>query len=463
MAYGTRGRARGNAHQDTVRLTGVRAAGAARGRRTWLERVADGAITFPVVVGVIHLVIVQLAASLGFRYGNSFVTSAPYNQECAGNPDFPACSLEAPLGGLTQDIVGPFRLWDGLWYKLIAQEGYGFRDALAAFWPLYPWSMRAVHDLFGISYDLAGYLISNISFVVALILLYRLISIDFDDVVARRTLWAIALFPTSFFFSAVYTESLFLMLAVGALLAARRGNWWVAGLVGLLAALTRSYGVLLLVPFAVLFLQQFRFNVVRWLPNAIPAALPALGPIIFGWRLANIDESWGKFWAFKDVQEQWARRSEMPWDTLRWAFSNSPHGEELGVRAGADWSWIGDLFDNLGWDTLTSGVFRERVGNSDTLELLATLLFLGLAVIGLKMLPLYQSAFLIPGLVIPLFQPSGVHILMSMPRFGLTLFPLFVVMALLLRQRRIVLPVAAVSTVLLVLLTMQFANWYWVS
>ncbi|MGH2531897.1 MAG: mannosyltransferase family protein [Thermomicrobiales bacterium] len=463
MAYGTRGRARGNAHQDTVRLTGVRATGAARGRRTWLERVADGAISFPVVVGIIHLVIVQFAASLAFRYGTSFRTSAPYNSECAGNPDLPACGLEAPLGGLTQEIVGPFRLWDGLWYKLIAQEGYSFRDALAAFWPLYPWSMRGVHDLFGISYDLAGYLISNVSFVVALVLLYQLISVDFDEVIAKRTLWAIALFPTSFFFSAVYTESLFLMLAVGALLAARRGNWWVAGIMGLLAALTRSYGVLLLVPFAILFLQQYRFNVPRWLPNAIPAALPAIGPIIFGWRLASLDREWADFWLFKDVQEQWARRSAMPWETLSWAFSNSPHGEELGVRAGADWSWVGNLFGNLGWDTLTSGVFREQVGNSDTLELVATLLFLALAVIGLKMLPLYQSAFLIPGLVIPLFQPSGVHVLMSMPRFGLTLFPLFVVMALLLRQRRIALPVAAVSTVLLILLTMQFANWYWVS
>jgi hypothetical protein len=463
MAYGTRGRARGNAHQDTVRLSGVRATGAARGRLTWLERILDGAISFPVVVGVIHLLIVQVAASLAFRFGTSYSTSAPYNVECANNPNLPQCSLEAPLGGLTQDIVGPFRLWDGLWYKLIAQEGYGFRDALAAFWPLYPWSMRVAHELLGISYDLAGYLISNISFIIALILLYRLVSEDFEQEVARRTLWAIALFPTSFFFSAVYTESLFLMLAVGALLAARRGNWWVAGIVGLLAAITRSYGVLLLVPFAILFLQQYRFNVLRWFPNAIPAALPALGPIIFGWRLASLDQPWADFWLFKDVQEQWARRSAMPWETLQWSFSNSPHGEELGVRAGADWSWVGDLFDSFSWETFTSSAFRERVGNSDTLELVATLLFLGLAVIGLKVLPLYMSAFLIPGLVIPLFQPSGVHVLMSMPRFGLTLFPIFVVMALLSRNRRVALPVAAVSTVMLVLLTMQFANWYWVS
>jgi hypothetical protein len=63
-----------------------------------------------------------------------------------------------------------------------------------------------------------------------------------------------------------------------------------------------------------------------------------------------------------------------------------------------------------------------------------------------------------------LFQPSSVHALMSMPRFGLTIFPLFVVMALLLRGRAwLGVPLALVSTALLVLLTIQFSTWYWVS
>ncbi|MBA3643741.1 MAG: hypothetical protein H0W59_06710, partial [Chloroflexia bacterium] len=87
---------------------------------------------------------------------------------------------------------------------------------------------------------------------------------------------------------------------------------------------------------------------------------------------------------------------------------------------------------------------------------------LALALLGLRALPLYQTAFLLPGLIIPLYQPSQVHALMSIPRFGLTLFPLFVVLALIVKGRlaAVALPL---STLLLVILTIQFTHWYWVS
>ena len=64
-----------------------------------------------------------------------------------------------------------------------------------------------------------------------------------------------------------------------------------------------------------------------------------------------------------------------------------------------------------------------------------TVLFLGLAVIGLKLLPVYQTLWILPGLLIPLLQPSEVHALMSMPRFVLVLFPLFIVLGTLLQPR----------------------------
>jgi hypothetical protein len=103
------------------------------------------------------------------------------------------------------------------------------------------------------------------------------------------------------------------------------------------------------------------------------------------------------------------------------------------------------------------------VANSDTLELVCTLLFFVLALVGLKVLPLYQTVYLWPGLLVPLFQPSSVHALMSMPRFGLTLFPLFAAIGYLVAGRRIAPFLAVASAALLILLTVQFSQWYWVS
>jgi hypothetical protein len=103
------------------------------------------------------------------------------------------------------------------------------------------------------------------------------------------------------------------------------------------------------------------------------------------------------------------------------------------------------------------------IANSDLLELAVTVLALVLAVIGLFKLPHYISAWVWPGLLIPLLQPSEVHALMSMPRFVLVLFPLFIVLGIVTRPRIIQIPAVILSVTLLVLLTTQFALWYWVS
>ena len=286
----------------------------------------------------------------------------------------------------------------------------------------------------GLEPEVIGYLFTHMCFAGALIALYKLVQIDFSQAIARRSLWAIALFPTAFFFSAVYTEAPFLLFAVVTLLCARRGQWLAAGLVGLLAALTRSQGVMLLAPMAVLFLQQYRFEIRRWFPNGLFAALPALGPVIFGLILESSGQTWR---SFIDVQGEWNRASAHPIKT----FICATQGCELDVHQygevrtyaarGAEWEWFRTLWNDLSWTTLTSQTWRNQVANSDTLELAATVFALGLAIYGLFKLPWWMSAYIWPPLIVPLFQPSSVHPLMSMPRFIIVLFPLFVVLGLL--------------------------------
>ncbi len=401
---------------------------------------------FPLLVFVVHWLLTQVPASLAFLLGTPNAPSPPYGR------------MPVPLAGIAHVIVEPMRQWDGLWYRMIALDGYAgpTESARAAFWPLYPWLMAAGHRLTGLAPETVGYLISNIAFAVALLLLYRLVALDFGAAIARGTLWALALFPTSLFFTAVYTESLFLLLAVAALLGARTDHWLLAGVAGALAALTRSYGVFLVVPFALLLWQRHRFDLRRWFPAAIPAAFPVLGPAIFAWFLQQTQGNWR---AFIDVQDQWNRYQAMPWQTLHCAIWSC---FDLGGEPdGATWGWVGAFLHNPA--VATTNAWRIDVANSDTLELVVTVLFLALAVLGLRLLPAWQSGYVLPGLLIPLFSPSSVHALMSMPRFVLPLFPLFTVLAILLRSPKLAIPVAVISSLLLALLSVQFALWYWVS
>ncbi len=434
--------------------------------------------TYPLVVGLAHFLIVQITAALALIYGT--VRDDPGNRVAGALESAPQYYKNNPAGpadlnGLIRLLVEPLRSWDGLWYSQIADLGYGsFPTANPAFWPVFPWLMEGGARLTGQPVEVVGWVLSNLFFVVALGFVYALVRLDFPERIARITLWALALFPMALFFSAVYTESLFLMLAAGALYFARTRAWALAGILGLLAALSRSNGVMLLLPFAVLFIQQYGWSPRRWLTtglaSAVFAILPILGPVLFYVYLNAEDiPQTPTNPAFVEVQQQWYRFSALPWETFQCAVSSCTGPDDHEYMQpnypviGADWSWVRSLIDDPSWGHLTSFEFRDAFAQSDTVELVSLLLFLGLAIIGLRTLPLYQTAYLLPPLLFPLFQPGGVHPLMSIPRFGIVLFPLFIVLAILLQRRGPLITYSVISGALLVLFTIQFTHWYWVS
>ncbi|HLN46747.1 MAG TPA: mannosyltransferase family protein, partial [Magnetospirillaceae bacterium] len=145
----------------------------------------------------------------------------------------------SPQHGLALDV---WSRWDAQHYLDIAQIGYHGKDI--AFFPLYPLLIHLVGKLLGDDL-IAGLLISNVAFLVALAYLYALTKKEFgDDTTAFHAVFYTAIFPTAIFFSAIYTESLFLALTVASVYYARRGNFITSGLVGALAALTRVEGIL---------------------------------------------------------------------------------------------------------------------------------------------------------------------------------------------------------------------------
>lgn len=437
-------------------------------RRATRASVVD-TLRFPLLVWVLHFLLTQIPASLAYRFGEirSVERINGIIEQQDGQLSSAYQMVRPPLGGMAHWLVEPFRNWDGTWYALVAERSYSpDMSATAAFFPLYPWLMDWGSRLTGWSVETVGYLVSNLAFAGALIVLYKLVRIDFDDRVARWTLVALAVFPTAFFFSAIYTESLFLLVSVTCLWAARRNDWLLAAIMGFLAAMTRSAGIMLLAPLAVLFIQQHGWDLRRWFPKALLALIPPLGLVVFGWFLTTKDL---RFLDWQAQQWQWNRFSATPWRTFDCALNGCVAnvrgfgGPYVDTVDPVNFGWIGDLFRNLNWAYITSSEFRYTVGQSQVLDLLVTVAAIALILIGLKKVPLYYTAWVVPPMIVPLLAPSSVFPLMSMPRFVLPLFPLFVVAVLLIKDRRVGIVLASISAVLLVLLTMQFALWYWVA
>jgi mannosyltransferase PIG-V len=349
---------------------------------------------------------------------------------------------------LAEPLLSPLARWDAAWYLRIAESGYGGSEVRAAFFPLYPLLVRAVAAPFGASPGallVAAYVVSLAAFFGALVLLHRLVSLELGRTLAQPALLLLAVFPAAVFFGAPYSESLFLLLAVGAFYAARTGRWAWAGAATAGAAATRSAGVLLLLPLAMLWwsTRPRRVRDAAWLLLA-PLGLAAYAVFL---GLAE-----GDAWRFLDVQDAWSR--------------------ELTVPLAGAWDGLGAAVD--GARQLLSGqtevvYFEQAAGDpyriaAINLMLFGSLVFALVACAGcLRRLPKAYGAWVAASLVLPLTFPVKPQPLMSLPRFLAVLFPIFMWLALWSEERRATARVAAVSALGLGLFTAQFASWHWIS
>jgi hypothetical protein len=142
--------------------------------------------------------------------------------------------------------------WDCGWYLGIAERGYSplFPDdqqygaSPFAFFPVYPMLMEAVHRLSGISRTSAGVVVSNLAFLVALIYLFRYtLLLGFSATTGLLAVAILCFVPQSFIFSAVYTESLFVLLLAAAMYHLRTGHFLLAGVLAAILSAVRANGV----------------------------------------------------------------------------------------------------------------------------------------------------------------------------------------------------------------------------
>ena len=290
-------------------------------------------------------------------------------------------------------------VWDSGWYLHIAQHGYSsaisslpgtFGQASYAFFPLYPLLMHLVGVALG-NYFIAGLVISNLCLLFAAWYLYGLTVMDEGEQVAGRAVKYLFLFPVAFIFSGVFSESLFLALALASLFYAKNQRWWLAGILGGLCALTRSVGVLLLVPLGVEFYLQYRWGIGAWLKLGWPLLLVPLGLTIFGFYNQLLT---GNFFSFLSIQSAWHRQPVNPLRLIYGAvLARDPYN-------------------------LFSAIFA--------------LICLAIIIAYYKKIRLSYWLFALLVIVLPMF--SGLE---SLPRYTLAAFPLFIVFAKMTKRPKI--------------------------
>ena len=344
-------------------------------------------------------------------------------------PGWPAPEAEHGLG----NVGTSSERWDALWFLRIAEDGYREDDESAAFFPLYPTVVRGVSTIIGGHPLAAAIIVSNAAFLVALVVVYLLTLVEFDERTARRATLYMAVWPTAFFFLAPYSESLFLALAAGAVLCARTGRWVPAAVLGALAAATRSIGIVLVAVLAIEAVSQFRETRGAGVRDLVPrlglSAVVSAGLLAYlaFWKVFS-----GDWLAPIREQEVWQRDFSFPVATLidgtRAAF------EFIGVTAGG--------YPLLDWLVVIPS------------------LALGLWV-ALRTRPAY-GVYTWASLLLPLTFIFGARPFMSLPRFTVVIWPLFWALARAAQKWDAHHAIVACSAVGLGVFTTLFVNWYWI-
>ena len=320
--------------------------------------------------------------------------------------------------GLAFKLVGVWERWDACWYARIATFGYT-PDGSTAFFPLFP-ALERILALGGPHVVVAGMLIGLVATVFALWGLYRIAARDHGDAVARRAMLVLAVFPTAFFLLAPFSEATFLALSVWTIERARhRGGWPSAMALATLAGLARPVGGVLALPLAWLAWRELR-DARRaadgmWPVLAVIAApLSALLYVIYSARVVGR--------SMFDASSEWTGSAfHPPWDLVPAA---------------------------LGW--------IDRTG--DPLQALQLAMLVGSAalfIVGLRRIPAELSLFAAPQiyLVWSRILPTP---LTSIGRYLLVVFPIFIVLALLLGERRLRWSFVILSLLLLGALANEF-------
>ena len=329
------------------------------------------------------------------------------------------------------NFIEAFSQWDGAWYLSIATGGYqwpGSPDVQSnvVFFPLYPLLGRMVGWLVADA-RWGLFIVSNVSFAFYLYFLYKLTCHDLDQLSASRAVLYAAIFPLSFIFSCLYSESTSFAFAIAAFYYARVGKWHLAIPLGILTTLTRLAGLAILLPLAYEYLRQRGLRPQALLLALIPGG--TAGFALYMWMLT------GSPLAFASTQKAWFRSFAFPWQTLSRGF------------------------ERVRWP------ISHYVTAIAIVDFASIVLFLGLTLLVFKYLPAAYWLYCVPILLLSLsttIDPTKAPPTGSIPRFLMALFPCFMVLGKIGKNRYLDQAIRATFAVLLGIISIYFFSHFWV-
>ncbi len=342
-------------------------------------------------------------------------------------------------------FLAPWYRWDTVHYLDIAQNGYS-RAFLTVWPPLYSWLVHLV-SLTGIAPMTAAILISNLCAIGALVLLCRMAG-DLMENAGNRAVFFLAIFPTAFFLVAAYSEPLFILLVAGSLWKSRQRSLWMAGLLASLAVLTRLQGVILALPLLYEGLSLYRHTrrgrtlpvrLVELSKVTIPAALPMLTAAGFA---AFVRFGLGYPWPWETLSTAWGQHTGFPWEGI-----------------------VGNITSLSGFRVLTTPI-NPLAQITDLTAILFLIILTGVMLTRWRDFPVSYTLYTAAGLLLVLTKLDNQGLLVSVSRYTLSLFPVFLFAAV--NQRKPLPPwanlllVAAGLTTQAILLVC-FARWIWIA
>ncbi len=326
-------------------------------------------------------------------------------------------------------IISIWNVWDTQHYLEIAEFGYTSstvdeRNLQIVFFPLYPYVIKVFSLVFK-NYLLSSLLVSNLAYAALVFYLFKLVTLDRESEDAFRSVIYISVFPTAIFLHAGYTESLFLALTIASFYYARREKWAFAGILGMLAAATRVSGIILFPVLIVEYMHQSGFKIREIRKNILWLAVIALGFVFY---LAVNYATFGDPLKFLEIQNQhWHKRLDWPYKGFLYAvgsiFWREP-GSAVMVGVAEPAFAVGSLL------LIIYSFFRIRL--SYCLYALATFLIV-----------------------------TSTSFWLSIPRYMLSIFPIFIALALLGSRRALNYTIIFISITLYTFLLIQYVRFVW--